>query len=59
MQRVLSLIIRQQVKGKSIKRDNESIKFSFTFWNFRKEEMVARDRIELPTQGFSVPCSTD
>jgi hypothetical protein len=21
--------------------------------------MVARDRIELPTQGFSVPCSTD
>ena len=21
--------------------------------------MVARDRIELPTRGFSVPCSTD
>ncbi len=23
------------------------------------EKMVARDRIELPTRGFSVPCSTD
>ena len=22
-------------------------------------KMVARDRIELPTRGFSVPCSTD
>ena len=27
-------------------------------WRSEKE-MVARDRIELPTRGFSVPCSTD
>ena len=25
----------------------------------RKEMMVARDGIEPPTQGFSVPCSTN
>ena len=24
-----------------------------------KRKMVPRDRIELPTRGFSVPCSTD
>ena len=23
------------------------------------EEVVPRDRIELPTRGFSIPCSTD
>ena len=26
---------------------------------YYSELLVARDRIELPTRGFSVPCSTD
>ena len=37
---------------------NKVIKMTVKTAAFRKE-MVARDGIEPPTQGFSVPCSTN
>ena len=36
----------------------EAVTFPSDYVRFYSGEKMARDRIELPTQGFSVPCST-
>ena len=55
---LLKLQIIQKSNKIKIKRINKIVVFDVYLADV-KSNMVARGRIELPTQGFSVLCSTD